>query len=135
MADRLTGKASYLSVNSFLIPITKTTPKVNRVCPDSTDSGDYQSTPDMIGPTQIPVSTQVVLSAEGRYRFSVTPSAIIALLFTSITLIPCVLGLNSGAVWGHGYVDITDFETSIPYDDVVTWTATLTSNGLWTPNA
>jgi hypothetical protein len=135
VADRLTGKASYLNVNGTPVPITKATPKVNRVCADSTDSGDYQSQPDMIGPTQIPVSTQVVLSVEGRYRFSVTPSTIVALLFTSATLIPCILGLNSGTVWGHGYVDITDFETSVPYEDTVTFTCTLTSNGLWTPNA
>lgn len=135
MADRLTGKASYLNLNGTLIAITKATPKVNRVCKDDTDSGDYNSTNDMIGPTQIPVSTQVVLSVEGRYRFSTTPSAIVALLFTSATNIPCVLGLNSGTVWGHGNVDVTDFETDVPYDDVVTFTATLTSNGLWTPNA
>jgi hypothetical protein len=135
MADRLTGKASYLNFNGTQLPITKTTPKVNRVCKDDTDSGDYVSSPDMIFPTQIPVSTQVVLSVEGRYRFSTTPSAVVALLFTSATAIPCVLGLNSGTVWGHGNVDVTDFQTDIPYDDVVTWTATLTSNGQWTPNA
>ena len=135
MSDRLTGKASYLSFNGVLIGITKTSPKVNRVCQDVTDSGDYNSTADMIGPTQIPVSTQVVLSVEGRYRKSSTPSAIIAQLFTSATQIPCVLGLDSGTIWGHGYVDITDFQTDVPYDDVVTFTCTLTRNGLWTGNS
>jgi hypothetical protein len=135
MADRLSGKASYLNVNGTLLPITKTSAKVNRACKDSTDSGDYYASPDMIYPTQIPVSVQTVISVEGNYRFSSTPSAIIALLYTDATQIPCVLGLNTGAVVGHGFVDVTDFETSLPLQDIVTWTATLTSNGQWFPNA
>ena len=110
MADRLTGKASYLNFNGTQLPITKTTPKVNRVCKDDTDSGDYVTSPDMIFPTQIPVSTQVVLSVEGRYRFSTTPSAVVACCSLPRRRFPAS-GLNSGTVWGHGNVDLSDFQT------------------------
>jgi hypothetical protein len=137
MADRLTGKASYFLLGSAAtqIPITKATPKVTRKLADTTDSGDYQSTPDMIFPTQIPVSAPLEMAIEGRYRFSSTPSAIVALLATSATNIPVVLGLNSGAIWGHGNFDISDFQSDIPFDDTVTYTCNIRSNGQWVPNA
>jgi hypothetical protein len=134
MADRLTGKASFINFGGSLLGITKATPKVNRKLADTTDSGDYFQSPDMLFPTQIPVSAPLELAIEGRYRFSSTPS-IVALLGTSATDIPIVIGLNLAAVWGHGVFDISDFETDIPVDDVVTFTCTAKSNGQWTPNA
>jgi hypothetical protein len=135
MADRESGKASYLTINSVQIPITKTTPKVDRKCADTTDSGDYQSTQDMLFPTQVPVSVGTEIAVEGRFRKSSTPAAIIAQLYTSATNIPCVLGIDSGTIWGHGNVDITDYQQDNPVDDVITFTCTLKSNGVWTPNA
>lgn len=136
MADRLTGKASYFQFNSFTIPITKFTPKVTRKLADITDSSDYNSTNDMIYPTQIPVSTMVEGSIEGRFHKSVIPTAILAVLWTSITLIPIVFGLDlAPTVYGHGYFDISDFTTDVPVDDVVTYTANVKSNGIFTPNS
>jgi hypothetical protein len=133
MSDRLTGKASYINFGGALLGITKATPKVNRKLADTTDSGDYLSTPDMLFPTQIPVSAPLELAIEGRYRFSSTP-AVVSLLATSATQIPIVIGLSSQAIWGHGNFDISDFDTGIPVDDVVTFTCNAKSNGLWTAN-
>lgn len=135
MADRLSGKASYLTLGGTNIAITKYGPKVPRKLADWTDSGDYNSTADMIFPGQVPVSAPLEVSVEGRYRKSTTPSAIVALLATSATNIPCVLGLDAGTIWGHGNVDIANFETDVVYDDIVTFTCDLKSNGQWTPNA
>lgn len=135
MADRLTGKASYFIFGITTIPITKTTGKIIRKLADSTDSGDYYSTPDMIGPTQIPVSVRVELSIEGRYRKSSTPSAIVANLFTDITQVPMVLGMDAGTIWGHGLADISDFQTDQPVEDTVTFTCNVVSYGLWTGNS
>jgi hypothetical protein len=134
--DRLSGKASYFTYNTVNIPITKITPKLMRKLADSTDSGDYSATPDMIGPTQIPVTMAVEGTAEGRFRLSSTPASIMAGLFTSLTQIPIVIGLNATPViWGHGTCDISDFETSVPVDDIVNWTMSFKSWGIFTPNS
>lgn len=135
MSDRLTGKASYFLFNNFVIPITKISPKLVRKLADTTDSGDYVQQADMIGPTQIPVSVKTECAVEGRYRFSSTPSAIVAALYTSVTQIPIIVGLNQGTVWGHGLADISDFTTDIPVEDTVTFTCSVVSYGLWTPNS
>jgi hypothetical protein len=134
MSDRLTGKASYFSFNGFTIPITKVTPKVTRALPNTTDNGDYNSTADMIFPTQIPCSVATEYAIEGRYRKSSTPSAIVALLYTGATAIPATFGMDASTVWGHGFFDISDFQTDAPVEDTVTFTCTMISNGQFFPN-
>ena len=52
--DRLTGKQSFFTFNGVTVPIVKVTPKVNRKLADSTDSGDYNGSQDMLATTQIP---------------------------------------------------------------------------------
>lgn len=135
MADRLTGKASYLSINGVFVPITKYSPKTTRNLPDTTDNGDYNSNTDLVYHTRIPVSVDMELSVEGRYRISVTPVAIMNILFTGANAIPVVLGLDAGHLYGHGNFDLADFSTDVPVEDVVTFTCTLRSNGIFTPNA
>src|SRR5271166_4014734 len=126
MADRLTGKASYFTYGGVNIPITKMTPKVTRALATSTDSSDYNVTADMIGPTQIPVSTMVEGTIEGRFRRSTIPTAILAYLATSSTQVPCVFGLDlAPTIWGSGLFDISDFSTDVPVEDMVTFTATV----------
>jgi hypothetical protein len=135
MADRLTGKASYFLFQGTAIPITKATPKVTRKLADSTDNGDYDTTTDMIYPTQIPVTVKTELAIEGRYRKSSTPAAIMSLLYSDATQIPIVLGLDSGSIWGHGVADISDFQTDIPVDDTVTFTCNVMAYGKFIPNS
>jgi hypothetical protein len=65
MADRTTGKQQSFTFNSQTIPITKCSPKITRKLADTTDSGDYVTSPDMIFPTQIPVSCPLELAIEG----------------------------------------------------------------------
>jgi hypothetical protein len=132
MADRTTGKQQSFTFNSQTIPITKCSPKITRVLADTTDSGDYSTTPDMIFPTQIPVSAPLELAIEGRFRFSSTPG-LIAAAQTSLTNIPCAVSVNQGSELFHGNFDLSDFSYDGPYDDTVTYTATLKSNGQWTP--
>jgi hypothetical protein len=135
MADRLTGKASYFTFNGIIIPITKVSAKVTRALANTTDNGDYYQQNDMIFPTQLPVSCPTEFAVEGRYRFSSTPAALIATLYTGVFGIPAIFGLNASAVWGHGTFDISDFETDDPVEDVVTFTCTMKSNGQFTPNS
>lgn len=135
MADRLTGKASAFSFGGALFAITKATPKITRKLADTTDSGDYNSTNDMIYPTQLPVSAAVELSIEGRYRKSSVPSGIVATLFTGVFAVPVQLALDAGSLFGHGNFDISDFQADIPVEDTVTFTCTMKSAGQFTPNS
>ena len=135
MADRLTGKAGYVTYNNYTIPITKWTSKTTRNLPDSTDTGDYNQSTDLIYHTRIPVSVDMELTVEGRYRKSVIPPAVISVLFTGANALPCVLGLDSSTIFGHGNFDLSDFTCDLPSEDVVTFTCTLMSNGVFTPGA
>src|SRR5574343_420647 len=133
MADRLTGKAGYIIYNGYTIPITKWTSKTTRNLPDSTDTGDYNQNTDLIYHTRIPVSVDMEVTVEGRYRRSTIPGAIISVLFTGANALACVLGLDASTVFGHGNFDLSDFTLDLPSEDVVTYTCTLMSNGVFTP--
>lgn len=135
--DRITGKASYFSLNGTRIPITAIRPKVMRKYVDDTDSGDYISADEVIAPKQKCEAVVVEAHVEGRYRKSSTPSSVIATLFKNPPPVSVVIGLDivGPVVLGHGLYDITEFETDIPYDDVITYTMDIKSYGRFTPNS
>ncbi len=135
--DRIAGKASYFDYNGTTIPINKATCKVTRKLGDTTDSGDYDTTADMIATTQLPCTYTLEGTIEGKFRRSSTPGVIIAGLFSSLTNIPIIFGLDlvAGTILGHGNFDISDFSCEIPVDDIISFSASIKSNGTFTPNA
>jgi hypothetical protein len=136
MADRLSGKASYFVFDGAQVPITKATLKMPRKDEDTTDNGDYNSSQDVITPTQLIVSVQPTFDIEGRYRKSVIPSLISnAILQSNPGGLPAVLGLDASTVAGHGNFDITDFEVADDVMGIVTYTASMKCNGPFTANS
>lgn len=136
MADRLTGKASYFVFNGQQIPITKVGRKVARKKADTTDNGDYNSTTDLLFPTQLIVSATTTFSVEGRYRKSVNPGLNSNAIYESTPGgLLAFFGVDTVTVAGHGYFDIENYEESSPIDDTVTYTMDMTSNGQFTPNS
>jgi hypothetical protein len=134
--DRLTGKASYFLYNGFAIPITKATAKGTGKMADATDNGDYDQSTDLLYPTQLKVSAPTEIAIEGRFRKSVIPPNIIAAFYESNPGgLMANFGLDSGTILGHGYFDLTDWQADVPVDDIVTYSATLKSNGKFTPNS
>lgn len=133
--DRMVGSASGFTLNGTTIPITKYTPKGNRKLADTTDTGDYDPTSGLVWNSQLPVSANLELTVEGRFRRSSTMNALVKLLFSGATAVPTVLNLDAGTLFGHGNFDIKDFSTDVPAEDTVTWTATFKSNGVFTPGA
>jgi hypothetical protein len=134
IADKATGKQSYFSYGGVIIPIVRVNVRVTRVVATCTDSSDYDFNADLIGPTQIPVSAICEGTIEGRYRRSTTPSVLVEQLFTGITAVPCVFGLDSQTVIGSGTFDITDYTQDNPIEDIVNFSCTVRSNGLFIPN-
>ena len=132
---KLTGKASYLIWNGSRIYFTKVTPDIDRTCADSTDGADYDSASDMIQPSQIPVKAQMTLQVEMKFDLNSTMAAFVSVAYSSTPAVPCVFGLDSSNIFGHGNFDLTKFSAEDPIDDTVTATATLLQNGKFTPGA
>jgi hypothetical protein len=132
--DKVTGKAGYILYNGTQLPIRRWNARVTRNMADCTDSSDYDSNADMVGRTQIPTSAILEASIEGCYRRSSTAGVIIANLFTGITAVPCVLGIDQNTPFGSGTVDITDYNQDSPLEDVVSFTCNIRSNGLFIPS-
>lgn len=134
VADKAVGYASYFIYNQTIIPITRVNVHVTRAVADCTDSSDFDTIANIVGKTQIPVSVVFEGTVEGRYRRSTTSQAIIQQLFTGITAVPCVFGLDQNTLVGTGTCDITDYTQDMTVEDVVNFSCTVRSNGLFTPN-
>jgi hypothetical protein len=132
--DKITGKAGFIFYNGTQLPIRRFSLRITRNVADCTDSSDYDSVADLIGPTQIPTSAVAEGTIEGCYRRSSTASVIIANLFTGITAVPCTFGIDANTPIGSGTFDITDYQQDAPLGDVVSFTCTVRSNGLFKPN-
>jgi hypothetical protein len=135
MADRFSGKASKLSWGGVDFPIKKYTPKTTRKLADTTDTGDYDVSSDMLWETQVPVSIAQELSIEGYFRKSITPTLFVTQLYSGVAAVAVILTLDAGTLFGHGNYDISDFSCDIPSDDVVSFSCTAKLNGIFTPNA
>lgn len=131
--DRLVGTEQFLTISGSNIKLTKLTPEVAPKFADSSDTGDISPSNGLLGPSRLQVSAPVKIEAEGRYRVSSTPSAIIAKMFTGGGPYPVTCGPKTGNSQFSGNYDITNYKQDIPYDDVVTFSCTLESNGPVTP--
>lgn len=134
-AEKLAGKASYLSLNGTRIPIKRYVPKTTRKLADTTDSDNYDATADLLFKSQVPVMASMDLTVDGNFDLNTTPQTIIALLFSGTKAVPVVLGLDAGTLYGHGNFDIADFTTTVPVDDTVTYGCSLHLNGTFYPGA
>ena len=130
--QKVTGKAGAFTYNGTKLSITKYTAKVERELVDSTGSDNYDAATDLIHKAQLPVSIQVTADVEGQFDLNSTDASVIATLYSGATAIPVILGINAAVVLGHGNFDISDFECDVPIDDMVTWKATIKSNGVFT---
>jgi len=132
--DRITGKSGSFTFNGISIPITKWSARTTKKLADITDNADYNLNTDLMWPTQLPVNAVLDVSVEGRFRLSVTPADLLAPLYTGLTAIPVTLALTTSQIYGHGNFDLSDFSCDLPVDDTVTFTCSLKSNGIFTPN-
>lgn len=134
-AAKLTGKASYISISGVRIPIKKYTAKTTRKLADTTDSDNYDSGTDMMYASQLPVMASQELTVEGNFDLNTTPSSVIDLLFSSTAAVPFVLGLDAGTLLGSGNYDISDMSTTVPIEDVISYSLSAKLNGTFTPGA
>lgn|SRR5574343_272562 len=131
--ERLVGKSMFLTIGGTDVKLTKATPKVGTKFGDSTDSSNYDAATDLIYSSQIQVSASVEFAVEGNFRVSVTPSAVIAKMFTAGGPYAVTFGPKTGLSQFSGNYDISDYSQDTPHDDIVKFSCTLKSNGKVTP--
>jgi predicted secreted protein len=129
---KLSGKAGSFVYSGTTIPFKSMKPKTTRDLADTTDSSNYDVTSDLVHKAQLPVTIQTEVSIEGNFDLNTTDASLITQLYSGGSAVACVFNLSATKIYGHGNFDISDFETSIPVDDIVTFTATLKSNGIFT---
>jgi hypothetical protein len=132
---KITGNQSSFTFNGTVIPIVKASPKVSRTLEDDTDSSNYDSASDMLHKSQTPVSTATELAIEGRFRATTTMAQIVPLLYNSNAAVAVTLKATTSIIFGHGNFDISDFSCDFEPGKMVNYTATLKSNGVFTPGS
>jgi hypothetical protein len=133
--SKSTGASGYFTFNGTPIPFTTITPKVTRTMDDSTDSTNFDASSNIVHLSQLPASTQTSFQIEGKINLAVVPSSLVTPLYSGATAVPCAIGYNAGSIYGHGNCDITDFEGVIDPMKTLTYSATLITNGVFTPNS
>lgn len=135
MSQKVTGKAGSFKYNNQVLSFQKITLDVDRELADTTDSDDYNAQLDIIQPSQIPVKATTKLNVEGRFNLSTTNVSLIVPLYSGANAVPTSIGINGTVQAGHGNFDVSNFSMEEPVDDAITWKATLTSNGPFTPGS
>jgi hypothetical protein len=131
--QKVNGKAGSASYGGTTLSVTKWRAKVTRELADSTDSSNYDATTNMVHKSQIPATLQCEGTVEGFFDLNSTQAAIIAQLYSGNAAVNLVLGITSSVNFGHGLVDIGDFECDLTIGaENVKWSATFKSNGVWT---
>lgn len=130
---KLTGKKVALTFDSKAINVTKCSQKVSRELSDSTDSGDYDATSDLIHKTQLAHTIGTDLSIEGYWYTDATTGTADALLkkcYSGMAAAAGTVKLDGTNTNFSGNWDIADFEADVPTDDTVSFKCTLKSNGV-----
>lgn len=130
-----TGGGSYLTLSGTVIPFTVVTPKASKTYDDSSDSSNYDPATGLVHLAQLAVSTQTTISIEGKIDTAIIPAAIVSQLYSNPGAVNCTIAYNATTPYGHGKVDVTEFEATIDPMKTLTFTATLLTNGVFTPNS
>jgi len=130
--QKLTGKAGSFVYSGTSIPFTTLKPKVAVDFADSTDSSNYDPASNLVHKSQIAATTQIELGIEGWFDLNTTDQVLIAALYSAGPPVLATIYLMPGKVLGHGYFDLESLECEVPIGDMVKFTASLKSNGVFT---
>jgi hypothetical protein len=130
-----TGGGGAFILNGSSVPFNTIEPSVTKEHDDSTDSTNYDISSGLTHKAQLAVTTQSSFAIEGKIDLSIVPIGIVALLYTNPGALPATFRYNTGTIYGHGLVDVTDFKCTIDPTKTLTYSATLISNGIWAINS
>ena len=132
MSNKLSGKSGSFTFNGQVLAFQKISPSIDRKLGDTTDSDDYDQATDMIYPSQVPISLQTKIDVEGRFNLQTTNAKLLVPLYSGATAVPVIVNITPTVVFGHGNFDVSNFSMEEPVDDIVTWKASMQSNGKFT---
>jgi hypothetical protein len=135
VSNKISGKGQFLTLNGTRVNVTKITPKTERKLADTTDSGDYDATSDMLQQSQIAVKVGTTLDVEGWFYTNQTNSLLLSYAFGSTGPVPVVANISTAVVFGHGNFDLSSIECDMPLDGTVNVKFSLMSNGVFTPGS
>lgn len=128
MATRKTGKDGRISAGGTVY-ITKWTATLKKNTAESTDTSDFDGT--RTWKAQLPVDFNVEAKIEGYYDFASGGAIITANLMNNSPL-STTLSFDRTTNFGSGNFDFTDVEIGVPRDNIITFSATIMSNGAFT---
>lgn len=133
MGDRIAGAGGSVSLDGVVISFTKWSGTIEKKLADSTDSGDFDTGAGLLFGTQEEVRGDIKVEVEGRFRKSTTPNDVIGKMYSNTPGgFATILKHDAATTFGHGQANLSNVVLSQPVDDVVTFTASLTSYGKWT---
>jgi hypothetical protein len=132
---KATGGGGSFTVNGVSIPFLTVEPTVTKDMDDATDSTNFDITSGIVHKSQLAVATQTTFAVEGKIDLTIHPTSLAAACYASPTAVACIVKYNATSTFGHGLVDITEFKATIDPMKVLNYTATLITNGVFTPNA
>ncbi len=138
--NRLAGNKQELLIGTTVVHTTKCTPKVAKEMADSSDTSDYDEATDLIHKSQIPHSIQTDLDVEGFWYKQATTGTLDMMMrkcYASESVAEGTVKLDKTADGTDGQLlsgrwDVTDFEAELVTNDIVSFKATLKSNGIIT---
>lgn len=132
---KATGGGGSVTLAGTSLPFTTLTPSVAKEHDDESDSTNYDQTSQLVHKAQLAVSTQTTFKLEGKVDVALIPPTLVPYLYTNPGAVACVVKYNTGTIFGHGNVDVQDFESTIDPMKTLTYSATFISNGVWVANS
>lgn len=120
-----TGKDGRVAAGGTVY-ITNWKAKLKKNTADSTDTSAFDG--ERAWRTQLAVDYSVEGSIEGYYDFAGSGAVITANLYSNNPL-SVTLSFDRNTNFGSGNFDFTDVEIGVPRDNIITFTATIVSNG------
>ena len=127
-----TGGGGQFTISGTSIPFNTVEADVTKDYDDSSDSANYDTGTGLVHKAQLAVATQTTFNVEGKYDPSIHGTSILQYLYSNPGAVASTFRLNASQPYGHGYVDITNFKTTGDPMKVLSFTATIISNGVFT---
>jgi hypothetical protein len=128
---KVSGKAGTWTYHGVQLNFKTWSADFDRTNVESTDSANYDAGTDMVWQAQIPVKLAGTVEVEGNFDKSTTNANIMADLFSGVAAQPTILKIDASTTFGHGNCDLSKFKTTLEVEGMVSFTATLQTNGVF----
>lgn len=130
---KILGKNSHFIANGVELPFREIEFEIQRMIQENTGSRDYDPISGVLYGRNRVVKLWFTAKVSGFYDALAIPASLLGWLFGGDTAVPCSIFQPGSVIAGRGNMDISDFRSRTPFDNIVEYTLTARSNGFWTP--